>query len=167
MLEMVDKSRLLAEVAGRLRAQLEEVTRAQKVTQAGATHEDNKAEGDKDMRSTEASYIARGQAARVEQLFEEVQQVESVTARGFGDAAPLAWGALVSLETGGNVSHHMLLPAGAGLRLDVAAGNVHLPITIISTRSPLGQALIGAHLGDLVSLDRDDLSREWEIVAVG
>jgi transcription elongation GreA/GreB family factor len=167
MLESLDKSALLAEVLSRLRAQLVEVTRAQKSTQAGATHEDNKAEGDKDMRSTEASYIARGQAVRVEQLYEEVQQVESVHSRAFHANTPLAWGALVTLESGGATTHHLLLPAGAGLRLEVADGEARYPITVISTRSPLGQSLVGAHLGDIVSLDRDDMSREWEIVAVG
>jgi transcription elongation GreA/GreB family factor len=166
MLEEVDKTRLLSQVVERLKAQLEEVTRAQRSTQAGATHEDNRSEGDKDMRATEASYIARGQAARVEVLFEEVKQAEAVQPRAFGPDTPLAWGALVSLESEGTLSHHMLLPAGAGLRLDALGKSGRLAITVISTRSPLGQALVGARLFDSVSLDRDDLSREWEIVEV-
>lgn len=166
MLAGLDKAALLAEVSQRLHAQLDELVRAQRATQAGATHEDNRAEGDKDMRSTEASYVARGQAARVELLFEEVKQVESVVARSFGEQTPLAWGALCSLECDEAISHHLLLPGGAGLRVEAVCAGNPLQLTVISTRSPLGQALLGARLGDSVSLDRDDLSREWLVVDV-
>ena len=40
----------------------------------GATHEENRAEGDKDMRSTEASYVARGHAERTVQLEQALVQ---------------------------------------------------------------------------------------------
>jgi len=167
MLELLDKAALLDEVLSRLRAQLEEVTRAQKLTQAGVTHEDNRAEGDKDMRSTEASYVARGQALRVEQLREEVREVESVRIRRFGEESPLAWGALLTLNAGdGTVSHHLLLPAGAGLSLTRLVNAEEFIISVVSTRSPLGQVLVGARVGEPVSLDRDDMSREWEVAAV-
>jgi transcription elongation GreA/GreB family factor len=168
MLDQLDKQSLFDEVLGRLKAQLEELTRAQKATQAGVTHEDNRAEGDKDMRSTEASYVARGQAARVEQLGDEVREVQAVRVRKFTDESPLAWGALFSLEASGGVtSHHLLLPAGAGLRLQRTLGALEIEISVVSSRSPLGQALLGARLGDSVSLDRADLSREWDVTEVG
>jgi len=41
---------------------LESMSEAARQTREGATHEESRAEGDKDMRSTEQSYLARGQA---------------------------------------------------------------------------------------------------------
>ena len=55
----IDKTQLLALLVERLTAELARVRgQAQREAEA-ATHEEARAEGDKDMRATEASYIAR------------------------------------------------------------------------------------------------------------
>lgn len=168
MLELIDKSSLLDEVRARLAEQLERLMQAQRNTQAGVVHEDNRAEGDKDMRSTEASYVARGQAARVVELLDEVRLTGLVQAKRFQDSDPIAWGALFSLEDEeGALSHHLLMPGGAGLSLRVPLGAPpaqEVTVTLVSARSPLGQGLIGLFVGDTVSLDAEETSREWTLV---
>lgn len=172
MLELIDKQALLDEVRARLAEQLERLTQAQKNTQAGVVHEDNRAEGDKDMRSTEASYVARGQAARVVELHEEVRLMGLVQSKRFRESDPLAWGALFTLEDEqGHLSHHLLAPGGAGLSIQVSFHTASEPpgdlsVTLVSARSPLGQALVGLCAGDLVSLDAETGSREWTLVEV-
>lgn len=188
MLERIDKARLIEEVRARLEQQLERVTQAQKSTQAGVVHEDNRAEGDKDMRSTEASYVARGQALRVVELHEEVRLMAQVQVKRFEEGDPVAWGALFTLEDeSGTFSHHLLTPGGAGLSLKVplraaeggARGAPRAPgepetgtnseeitLSLVSARSPLGQALLGLSAGDLVNLDAETTSREWTLVEV-
>lgn len=161
MLARIDKQSLLRQVQDRLLRDLAQVSAAQKSAQEGAVHEDNRAEGDKDMRSTEASYVARGQAARVLELQAEAAAIDNLELRPFGEGTPLAWGALVSIEgEGGQVTHHFLLPAGAGIRLQQDGGIV----SVVSTRSPLGQALLGSFVGDEIHVDREDSSLEWTIL---
>ncbi|OQX68480.1 MAG: hypothetical protein B6A08_10120 [Sorangiineae bacterium NIC37A_2] len=170
MLELIDKQALLDEVKKRLSEQLERLTQEQRNTQAGVVHEDNRAEGDKDMRSTEASYVARGQAARVVELLDEVRLAGLVQPKRFQDSDPIAWGALFSLEDEqGALSHHLLMPGGAGLSLRVPLGAPsaqEVTVTLVSARSPLGQALIGLLVGDIVTLDAETKSREWTLVEV-
>ena len=60
----LDKSRALARVRARISELLAGMTQSQKGTQAGAVHEETRAEDPKDTRATEASYLARGLAGR-------------------------------------------------------------------------------------------------------
>ena len=56
------KRALVDKLIASIKEEIERATKAARDAAEGATHVDNKPEGDKDMRSTEASYIARGQA---------------------------------------------------------------------------------------------------------
>lgn len=159
-LAAVDKQRLLDELLARLEIDLENVTLAQKSTQEGATHEENRSESDKDMRATEVSYLARGQAERVISLREEIRLLRSLRLRVFDEETPLSAGALVRLSDGEKVACYFLLPAGAGLRLSSAAGEV----AVLTARSPLGQNLLGLRAGDVCGLDTAEGSKEYEIV---
>ena len=64
----IDKRSVLAALKKALEEELERFTRRALDAAEAATHEENKPEGDKDMRSTEASYIARGQAERAKEI---------------------------------------------------------------------------------------------------
>ena len=65
---MIDKHILIEELRSRLEDERSTLTRIAMEAAAAVTHEDNKPENDKDMRSTEASYIARGQAERAREV---------------------------------------------------------------------------------------------------
>ncbi|HSC88858.1 MAG TPA: hypothetical protein VLC09_16360, partial [Polyangiaceae bacterium] len=88
-LSNLDKAALLAELIGRLERDLESITAAQKATQEGATHEENRSESDKDMRATEVSYLARGQAERVMTLRDELALLRGLPLKVFDDSSPL------------------------------------------------------------------------------
>src|SRR3984957_19944196 len=62
----MSKPTLKAELLALLTADLETLERAHRATREGATHEEAKPENDKDTRALEQSYLARGQAARLE-----------------------------------------------------------------------------------------------------
>jgi hypothetical protein len=162
-LAAVDKARLLEELVARLEIDLENVTAAQKAAQEGATHEENRSESDKDMRATEVSYLARGQAERVISLREELGVLRGLVLRKFGVETPLSAGALVHLDDGERVSLCWLLPAGAGERFALPGGG---ELRVVTPRSPLGQSLLGLVQGDVCGLDTAEGSREYEIVEV-
>lgn len=158
----VDKSQLLATLRARLEDDLRNVTLAQKAAQEGATHEENRQESDKDMRSTEVSYLARGQAERVVSLREELALLGSLRPRAFSEDDAVAATALVRLAEDESETVHFLVPAGGGLRLDWQG----LSIGILTPRSPLGQNLLGVRQGDVVGLDGPEGSREFEVIEV-
>lgn len=92
------KQALLEELIQCARADLDAAERAQRETAAGATHEEARPENDKDTRALEQSYLAHGQARRVEQLRLELAEVSALPTRAFPDEAPIALGALIEVE---------------------------------------------------------------------
>lgn len=159
---VVDKRELIAQVAAALERERETLLAAHRASAAGATHEENRAEGDKDMRATEASYLARGQALRVAELGEELLRLSAVELRPFASDEPVAQAALVTLGAASGTLRVFLLPAGAGTR--VRGGEVEA--RVVTPASPLGSALIGARAGDVVEVERGGQLLEYEIERV-
>jgi transcription elongation GreA/GreB family factor len=153
------KEGLRQELLAALRSERDVLRSAQRATQQGVTHEENRAEGDKDMRSTEASYLARGQAERVVALERDVLLVELMLLRSFTADDVVAVSALVKLAADdGRQSVLFLAPAGGGTRLDAGA------VRVVTPGSPLGQALIGAAQGDEVLVAQAEREQSYEIV---
>ena len=155
------KSRLRDLLAQELAAQRDKVAQAQRTSAQGVTHEDARAEGDKDMRATEASYIARGQAMRVEALEADYGRVLTMPVRAFAPDAPIALGALVTVQ-GEREQRMFLAPAGGGAALSLAGESIQ----VVTPVSPLGRALLGRCTGDAVEVVRAGTTTELEIVAV-
>jgi transcription elongation GreA/GreB family factor len=146
----IDKQDLLALLRSRLAGNLERLTSSQKTVQAGATHPDNKQEHAKDMRSTEASYLARGLAERVETLRDAVRTVELLRARPFGSGEAAGPGALVTVvDEDDNERIYFLAPAGGGETLAIGGREV----LVLTPRSPLGAAITGRRTGESFSVE--------------
>lgn len=141
---------------------LEAMAEAARQTREGAVHEESRAEGDKDMRSTEQSYLARGQAMRAEGLAEELTRLEATPLRAYGDEDPIGPGALVRVSVEEAERVFFVVPQGGGTELDV--GGVR--VTVVTPRSPVGAALIGRRAGDDFELPLRGAIREWLIEAV-
>jgi hypothetical protein len=145
MLDKNQKIEIFAKLREQVEANLREVLSTQMATQRGATHEENKAENDKDMRSTEASYLARGLAQRVAGLQETSGQLAGLELRSFGPKDGIASTALVCLiDEDEKESLYLLLPTAGGEKI---AHQDHIIKTITPT-SPIGEELIGRKVGD-------------------
>jgi transcription elongation GreA/GreB family factor len=154
------KSLLRERLLESLERERDTLSLAQRSAQEGATHEENRSEGDKDMRATEASYLARGQAERVVALEAEIQRLRAVELRAFSAGDPIVAGALVTLSTAGRRSVVFLVPAGAGTEISDGERQVR----VVTPASPLGRALLGAHVGDVVEVERGASVQEWEVL---
>jgi transcription elongation GreA/GreB family factor len=157
-----DKAKMLRALTDALVEARDRVLAAQRTSVEGVTHEDAKSEGDKDMRATEASYVARGQAMRVEALDADVAKVAALRPRVFEAESPIALGALVTIEERGAKRLVLIAPAGGGIKLASAGQAVH----VVTPSSPLGRALVGARAGDDVSLERDGREQDVAVVAI-
>jgi len=131
-------------------------------TRAGAVHEEAKPENDKDTRALEASYLARGQAMRVEELGETIERLRFLELKDYGDDAPVGLGALVTLEDEAGERRVLLVPAGGGLSVETPEGEVQL----LSPAAPLGRALVDAVEGDEVEVRVAGRKRLYELTRV-
>jgi len=160
MAQALDKQRLLDEVIGLVKADAEALEAAQRSAIEGATHEEAKPENDKDTRGLEQSYLARGQAMRVEALRGELALLQKLKLHRFTDADSISLSALVTLDDDGDQRVVFLLPAGAGKALAKRA------VQVVTTAAPLGEALLGKKVGDGFELRIGPRMREIEVISI-
>ncbi|AZD56152.1 Transcription elongation factor [Pseudomonas chlororaphis subsp. aurantiaca] len=140
-------------ILDKLRGDLEIAQRAAQTAYEAATHEENIAENKYDTLGLEASYLAAGQARRVEEIRQALALCQNLTLRPYDEQVGIQVGALLGLEDeSGHEQWLFLAPDGAGLKVEV----VGQPVTVITPRSPLGKGLLGKFEGD-----------ELEIVVAG
>lgn len=161
-MQLPDKRAVREALRRALEGALEAMAAAAAETRAGAVHEESRAEGDKDMRSTEQSYLARGQAMRAEALAEELARLERLEARAYGEGDPIGPDALVLVCVDDEPRAFYLVPFGGGTELDVGGARV----TVVTPSSPVGAALLGRRAGDDFELAARGALREWVVEAV-
>ncbi|MGY2289606.1 GreA/GreB family elongation factor [Pseudomonas sp. SDO528_S397] len=133
----------------KLAVDLDIVRRAAQVAYETATHEENIAENKYDTLGLEASYLATGQARRVEEIKQALTLCQHLHLRPYDEQRGIEVGALLGLEDErGRQQWLFLAPDGAGLKVDV----VGQPVTVITPRSPLGKGLLGKFEGDEVEV---------------
>lgn len=157
-----DKRLILSSVIEQIDAEIATMTRIAKDAADAVSHEDNRAEGSKDMRSTEASYIARGQAERAVELERSRNRLSALELKTFGEKSGIEATALVHLLHQKQSGWYFLLPAGGGRRITHAGVTIH---TITAT-SPLGSALLGLSVGDEAEVPTPGAPKLYEVVAV-
>src|SRR5689334_5938671 len=96
--QVPSKAALKDELVRALEEQLAALEQAYKATRDAATHEEAKPENDKDTRALEQSYVARGQAQRVEEVRAGLADTRAMPATAFAEDRPAALGALVVVE---------------------------------------------------------------------
>lgn len=157
----LDRKRALrAELVARLASQLDAARSAHQSAIEGATHEQARAENDKDTRGLEQSYLARGHSARVAELEVAVAAVGALALRELGADQPAALGALVEVGEDERRLSYFVASHGGGENL--AGGAVQ----VVTPRSPLGVALLGKRVGDVAEVRLAGRRRELEILAI-
>jgi hypothetical protein len=140
----VIKAELVQKLISVLRDQLDAGTRAARASGEAATDPDSKAENKYDTRNLEASYLARGQAFRVAETAEALQELEGFPVRSFGTGDPVATGALVKLKGATEAFLCFVSPAAGGTQLEMDGTEV----MVITLSSPLGAKLKGRRAGE-------------------
>lgn len=158
----IDKRALLAQLIAQLEAELARAKSHAEEAAAGATHEENRAESDKDMRSTEASYVARGHAERSAQLEQALVKLARMEVKSFGDDAAIETSALVEVEHAAKRTMYFLVPAAGGERIDFERASIHT----LTPTSPLGRALLGLSRGDVAEVETPQGQRSYTLLAV-
>ena len=134
----------------KLEIDLDVLQRAAQTAYEAATHAENIAENKYDTLGLEASYLATGQARRVEEIRQALKNCRAMPLAPYDAASGIQIGALIQLEAdNGSAQWLFLAPDAAGLKLE----HVGQTITVITPRSPLGAALLGKQLDDEVQIN--------------
>jgi hypothetical protein len=157
-----DKRKVLDALLAKMGEVAQHMTAIAESTRKGATHAEAKPENDKDTRALEQSYLARGQAMRVEELYEQCEQLRFMPLPRFGEDDPLGAGALISLESEQGTRCVFLAPHGGGIELSVDG----CELQVITPQSALGALVLGRSLGDDVQLRVRGAVREYVIAEV-
>ncbi|WP_025127180.1 GreA/GreB family elongation factor [Pseudomonas sp. PH1b] len=132
-----------------LQDDLEIAVRAAKTAYETATHEENIAENKYDTLGLEASYLAAGQARRVEEIRLALNLWQNLPLRPYDARSGIQVGTLLGLEDADGHEQWLFLgPDGAGLKVHV----VGQLVTVITPRSPLGNSLLGKFEEDEVEI---------------
>jgi len=146
-----------------LENELDAITSAAKSSFSTATSEAHHAEGKYDTFSLETSYLARGQARRVEELRQALERLQQLPLRGLAGADPVQLSALVRLQ-GANGEKRVLFfgSAGGGERIQVNGED----IVIVTSQSPLGRAVLGKTAGEQFTISLAGSIQVFTIMSV-
>ena len=147
----------------KLEIDLDVLQRAAQTAYEAATHEENVAENKYDTLGLEASYLATGQARRVEEIRQALKSCQAMALGAFNAALGIQVGDLIHLEAeNGGEQWLFLAPDAAGLKLGLDAQAV----TVITARSPLGAALQGKQQEDDVLINVGTVAQRFTVCEV-
>lgn len=155
-----DKSKVRDAVIDELTQVMKRMAESAQRTREGVTHEQAKPENDKDTRALEQSYLARGQAMRVESLAEEIQALRSLALPDCSEGTTIAIGALVAVAVDEEPRILWLAPHAGGTEVQVDG----IRVLVVTGGSPLGRALLERSVGDDFSLQLRGIAREHAIL---
>ena len=146
-----------------LQCELESLSAAAKNSFDVATDEAHQAESKYDTFSLESSYLARGQAMRVEELREALLRLDTMPLPAFGPSTPIDHGALVRLGVDdGSTQAVFVAPVAGGEEMIVDDEE----IIIVSPGSPLGRAVMSQTEGARFEMKVEFGSRTFTILSV-
>ncbi len=159
---MPDKAEVLRLLRASVEADYESIVTTHKATTDGATHEESKAENDKDTRALESTYLARGLAQRASELSQARARLAVFKPRAYDADTPAGLGALLQIEDEDTEERrwYFLGPAGGGLRVDVEG----ISVAIVTRGSPMGDALLGKSVDDSFEIKTPAGVRSYAIV---
>jgi transcription elongation GreA/GreB family factor len=127
-----------------------------------ATDEQTVPEHKYDTLALEASYLAHGQAMRVQESEEELRQYRALVIRDFTES-PIAVGAYVELQDENDIERSFFIgPCSGGLTVEWQDKEVF----VLTSKSPLGRALMGKEDGEEIEVKIHDKTKCYEVVTV-
>jgi transcription elongation GreA/GreB family factor len=127
-----------------------------------ATDEETIPEHKYDTLALEASYLAHGQAMRIQESEEELRLYRALVIRDFTDV-PIGVGAYVELVDDNDSEKCFFIgPCSGGLTVNWRGKEVF----VLTAKSPLGHALAGKEEGDDVNVKMVNKTTSYEVVTV-
>ncbi len=138
---------IIAAIRAALKKDFESFQQASQQTRQSGNDEQSQPDGKYDTQSTEANYLADGQARQAEEIAQAASCFEAMETRDFKTYHPIDLGALVEMEINQQSQWFFLAPTSGGLEIQVE----NQEITLITPDSPLGKQIIGQYQGEQIS----------------
>lgn len=159
----MNKQEVLQLIVEKLTIDLDIAQRAAQTAYETATHEENIAENKYDTLGLEASYLAAGQARRVEEIRQSLTLYQKLNLMPFNEDKGIQSGDLITLENDQGIEQHLFLgPDAAGLKIPSG----ELIVTVITSRAPLGQTLLGKQPGDELEIVVNGSRQSFEVTQI-
>ena len=159
----MNKQTVLHAIIDTLKVDLGVAQRAAQTAYETATHEENIAENKYDTLGLEASYLAAGQARRVEEIRQSLLLYQKLSLAPFDEQRGIQTGDLVTLQTATGAEQQLFLgPDAAGLKIHLE----NAIITVITARAPLGQSLLGKFEGDELQITVNGSKQAFEVTQI-
>lgn len=142
----MNKTALLRALITEIENDLRRQQAANQQASAGATDSQARAETKWDTCGLESSYLARGHAMQFKALAADLQELRTFMIPKYTDL-PIGVGALIEAELDREKMICFLLPCAGGIELNLDGQTV----TVITSTSPLGAALLDKKKGDRFS----------------
>lgn len=159
----MDKSFLQQQVLMRLAEDLLQVEQAARAAHETATHEENIAENKYDTLGLEAAYLATGHARRADAIRQAMARWQPFRPRPYDARQGIQLGALVGLLGADDQAQQLFLGPDGGSMTLVSGDQT---VQVISSESPLAQALLGRCEGDEVSMQVGAIRQQFEVMWV-
>ncbi len=162
---MIDKEGLVEQLAVHLRETVRTARIAMEAAATEAREGATPAERREDSRvAQENAGLARGHRARLDRATHELGALERFRPPRFAAQSPVALGAVVEIEDGAEGRTLFLAPVGAGAELTGPGGDGYL--SVVTPSSPIGRAIIGRRVGDVIEVVVNGESSDWTLVHV-
>ena len=158
---MPERAGIIRTFIQQLERELTGMVASARAAHEAATHEESKAEDRHDTFAIEASYLAAGQSARIEEL-EKVRAELEAYLSGSPTRDRIAPGCLVSFESGEGSRLVLITRAGGGLKVRVDG----VLVQTLSIESPLGSEFPGLRDGDELEVEIRGEMLEFRILGI-
>ncbi len=156
----MNKQNILNQIINQLEADIQVAQQAVDVARDTATHKDCLGSSKYETMGTEASYLAKGQGERLLELQRAAAYFKQVTP---SPQPTIVLSSLITLEAESGQTQYFWLDNDAG-GLKVKHGDQN--ITLITPQAPLGRALMGKEVDDVVEIKTGTKTTEYEVVGV-
>ncbi|CAH0526711.1 GreA/GreB family elongation factor [Vibrio hippocampi] len=157
----MNKPEIIAAVIAQLQDKVTTLESAMAQTVDAATNEQTVPEHKYDTLALEASYLAHGQAVRLQQIHADIKRLEQLVAHSEKSMDKVALACIVEVEDENDKRQRfMMLPCAGGIKLPQFA------LTTVTPESPLGKKLHNKQLDDEVEVQVGERSVYYAIVAL-
>jgi transcription elongation GreA/GreB family factor len=147
---VLDKKDILQRFIAQLSEELASIAEAARKNCEAATSDEHQAKSKYDTFSLESSYLARGQAMRVQELREACERLQVLPLKAFDAGSRIQLGALVELEAEDGEARTVFLgPAAGGEEILIE----EQLIVMVTPVSPLGKSVLGKFVGERCTLE--------------
>jgi transcription elongation GreA/GreB family factor len=164
----MDKAQLVEQLVAQLEASVRAALAARDGLAAEAREGATPDEKREDARAAhQMAGLGRAQQRRAQQAIAELDSLTGFRPRPLPASAAIGVGAIVEIEDAETREGRtfFLAPVGAGAMLTGPGGDGIL--SVVTPASPIGRAVLGRRMSEVVDVTVDGELREWEITYVG